>query len=146
MASLMALWILGGGVPIVESGNCSGVGEKSEGMWRPRGPSGDDCNESVAGLAVDEVPLGVAAKAEVTVDGTGVLMYCLPVGCTDGAGDGQHLFPFVKLGDEVVAVGAMVYHSARIYHWFASGLGIQAFSCSFESFRQGGVGEGLNAR
>ena len=48
---------------MVESGNCRGVGEKSEGMLRPRGPSGDDCNESVAGLAVDEVPLGVAADA-----------------------------------------------------------------------------------
>lgn len=120
----MALWNLGGGVPMVESGNCSGVGEKSEGMLRPRGPSGDDCNESVAGLAVDEVPLGVAAKAGVTVNGTVVLIYCLQVGCTDGAGDGQHLFPFVKLGDEVVAVGAMLYDLERIFYWFASGLRI----------------------
>ena len=59
----MALWSLGGSVSMVESGNCRGVGEKSEGMLRPRGPSGDDCNESVAGLAVDEVPLGVATEA-----------------------------------------------------------------------------------
>lgn len=41
---------------MVESGSCRSVGEKSEGMLRPRGPSGDDCSESVAGLAVDEVP------------------------------------------------------------------------------------------
>lgn len=108
MASLMALWNLGGRVSMVESGNCRGVGEKSEGMFRPRGPSGDDCNESVAGLAVDEVPLGVAAEAGVAVNGTFVLMYCLNVGCKDGVGDGQHLLPFVMLGDEVVEVGSIV--------------------------------------
>lgn len=59
---------------MVESGKCRGVGESSEGMLRPRGPSGEDCNERVAGLAVDEVPLGVAAEAGVTVHGTDVLM------------------------------------------------------------------------
>ena len=64
---------------MVESGNCRGVGEKSEGRLRPRGPSGDDCNESVAGLAVDEVPKGVAAEAGVTVNGIDVLIYCLHV-------------------------------------------------------------------
>ena len=60
---------------MVESGNCRGVGEQSEGRLRPRGPSGDDCSETVAGLAVDEVPLGVAAEAGVTVNGTEVFMY-----------------------------------------------------------------------
>ena len=41
---------------MVGSGKCRGVGEASPGMLRPRGPSGDDCRESVAGLAVDDVP------------------------------------------------------------------------------------------
>lgn len=59
----MALWSFGGSVSVIESGNCRGVGEELEGMLRPRGPSGDDCNESVAGLAADEVPLGVATEA-----------------------------------------------------------------------------------
>ena len=80
MASLIALWNFGGGVSIVESGNCRGEGEKSEGMLRPLGPSGDDCNESVAGLAADEFPLGVAAEAGVTVNGTDELIYGLHVG------------------------------------------------------------------
>ena len=102
---------------MVESGNCRGEGEKSEGMLRPRGPSGEDCSESVAGLAVDEVPLGVAAEAGVTVNGTDVFMYCLDVGCTDsvGFGDGQHLLLFVTFGDEFVAVGAMLDHLERVF-------------------------------
>ena len=93
---------------MIESGICRIVGEKSEGMSRPRGPSGDDCNESVAGLAVDEVPLGVAAEAGVMVNGIDVLMGCLRVGWVDGVGDGQHLFPFVMPGDECVAVGVIL--------------------------------------
>ena len=79
-------------------------------MLRPRGPSGDDCNERVAGLGVDEVPLGVEAEAGVTVNGTDVLMYCLRVGCADGVGDGQHLFPIVEFGEEDIparAIGAI---------------------------------------
>lgn len=125
IASLMALWNFGGGVSMVESGSCRGVGEKSEGMFRPRGPSGDDCNESVAGLAVDEVPLGVDAEAGVTVNGTDVFMYCFDVGGSDGIGfgDGQHLLLFVTLGDEVVAVGVMLELVGASSYWFASDRG-----------------------
>ena len=123
---------------MVGSGNCRGVGEKSEGMLRPRGPSGDDCNESVAGLAVDEVPLGVAAGAGVTVNGTDVFMYCLDEGCADGVetGDDQHLLLLAMLGDEFVAVGAMLRRLGAVIHWFASGSGVQSFSCRFEWFRR----------
>lgn len=53
------------------------MGEKSEGRLRPRGPSGDDCIERVDGLAVEDVPLGVIVKADVTVKGTEVLVWCL---------------------------------------------------------------------
>lgn len=89
------------------SGSCNGVGEKSRGRFRPRGPSGDDCSEMVEGLAVDEVPLGVNALAGVTVNGTEVLIWCLVmrVDRDDGDGDGQHPLPFVMVGDEVAAEG-----------------------------------------
>lgn len=130
---------------MVESGNCRGVGENSEGMLRPRGPSGDDCNESVAGLAVDEVPLGVAAVAGVTVNGTDVLMYCLDVDWADGVGDGQHLLPFVMLGDEVVAVGAMLYDLERVFTGSLR-VGAPRVFVTFRIVSEGGVGEGLNAR
>ena len=65
-----------------DSDNCSGVGEVSKGRLRPRGPSGDDCIEvAVEGLAViDEVLLGVAAEAGVTVTGTEVLICCFTEG------------------------------------------------------------------
>ena len=98
---------------IVESGKCRGVGEESKGMLRPRGPSGDDCRESVAGLAVDEVPLGVAAEARFKVNGKDVLMCCLHMGCGDEVGDGQHPLPSVILGDEVLVEGCMLYHLGR---------------------------------
>lgn len=76
----MALWkCCGGGTLTVDSGSCSGDGEKSTGKFRPLGPSGEDCKEVVEGLAVDEVPLGVNAKAGVTVNGTEVLICCLVV-------------------------------------------------------------------
>lgn len=132
---------------MVESGNCRGVGEKSEGIFRPRGPSGDDCNESVAGLAVDEVPLGVAAVAGVTVNGTDVLMYCFSVGFKDGVGDGQHLLPFVMLGDEVVEVGSIVL--LLLGRVFTGSLRVRGFGGSrvFVSFRmvsEGGVKRRLN--
>ena len=102
---------------MVESGNCRGGGKDSEGTLRPRGPSGDDCNESVAGLAVDEGLLGVAAEAVVAVNGTAALMYCLVMGWTEGVGvgDGQHLLLLVMLGDEVVAVGVMLDYLERIF-------------------------------
>ena len=109
----MELWSFGGGVSIVESGKCRGAGEESEGMLRPRGPSGDDCRESVAGLVVDEVPLGVAAEARVKVNGIDVLMYCLDMGGGDGIGDGQHPLPSVILGDEVLVERCMLYHLGR---------------------------------
>ncbi len=131
---------------MVESGNCRGVGEKSEGTLRPRGPSGDDCNERVAGLAVEEFPLGVAAEARVTVNGTDVLMYCLYVGCADGVGDGQHLLLFVMLGDEVVAVGAMLINLERV---FTGSLRVGRGGRVVVSFRivsGGRLGEGLVAR
>lgn len=129
---------------MVESGNCRGVGEKWGGMFRPRGPSGDDCNESIAGFAVDEVPLGVPAEAGVTVNGTDVLVYCLKVGCDD-VGDGQHLLPFVMLGDEAVAVGAMLYHFERVSTGSLRVEGSRVF-VTFRMVSEGGVGEGLNAR
>ena len=125
---------------MVQSGSCSGVGEKSEGMLRPRGPSGEDCNERVAGLAVDDVPLGVAAETGATMNGTELLEYCLHVVCVDGVGDGQHLLPSVIFGDGDVAVGAILYYLERIFYWFASSLrggrGAQFFSCGFETFRR----------
>ena len=132
---------------MVQSGNCRGVGERSEGTLRPRGPSGDDCNESVAGLAVDEVPLGVAAGAGVTVNGTDVFMYCFDGGCADGVetGDGQHLLLFVMLGDEFVAVGAMLRTLGASIHWFASGSGVQSFRVVSNGFG-GWFAEGLVAR
>ena len=40
-------------------------------------------------------------------------MYCLDVGCGDGVGDGQHPFPSVILGDEVLVEGCMLYHLGR---------------------------------
>ena len=126
---------------MVESGSCRGPGEKSEGMLRPRGPSGDDCNESVAGLAVDEVPLGVAPKVGVTFNGTNVLIYCLPEGCADGVGDGQHLLPFVMPGDEVVVVGAMFYPLERVFTGSLLVEGLQVFVW-FRIVLEGGVGEG----
>ena len=136
MASLMALWNLGGRGSMVESGNCRGVGEKSEGMFRPRGPSGDDCNESAAGLAVDEVSFGVAAEAGV--NGIVVLMYCLNVGCKDGVGDGQHLLPFVMLGDEVIEAGSIILSLWVSIYWIASGWGSRVF-VSFRMVSECGV-------
>lgn len=141
----MALWNFGSGVSIVESGNCRGARAKSEGMLRPRGPSGDDCNESVAGLAVDEVPLGVAAEAEVTVHGIDVLTCCLPVGCADGVGDGQHLLPSVMLGDEVSAVRGILYHLERVLTGSLL-VGGSRVIVSFRIVSEGGVAEGLIAR
>lgn len=148
MASLMALWNFGGGVSRVESGNCRGVGKESEGTLRPRGPSGDDCNESVAGLAVDEGRLGVAAEAGVAVHGTVALMYCLDGGWTEGVGvgDGQHLLLLVMLGDEVVAVGAMFGLLGANIHWLASGWGFARVFVTFRTVSEGGLGEGLVAR
>lgn len=131
----MALWNLVGSVSVVESGNCRGVGERSEGILRPRGPSGDDCKESVAGLAVDEVPLGVAAEAGVTFNGTSVLMYCLHAGRVDGVGDGQHLLPYVMLGDEVIAVGAILYPPERVFTGSLL-VGVRAISSRFVVFRR----------
>ena len=130
---------------MVESGNCRGVGEKSEGILRPRGPSGDDCNESVAGLAVDEAPLGVTAEAEVTVNGTYVLMYWLHMGCADGVGDGQHLLPFVTLGEEVVVVGGILDHLERLFTGSLR-VGGSRFFVSFRMVSEDDVEEGLNAR
>jgi hypothetical protein len=80
IASLIALWNCVEGGLNVDSGNSRGVGEKSRGRLRPRGPSGEDCIERVAGLAVDDVPLDVRAEAGVTVDGTEVLGWCLSEG------------------------------------------------------------------
>lgn len=120
---------------MVESGNCRGVGENSEGILRPRGPSGDDCNESVAGLVVDEFPLGLTAEVGVAVNGTDVLMYWLHVGCADGVGDGQHLLPFVKLGEEVVVVGGILDHLERLFTGSLR-VGVQGFSYRFEWFRR----------
>ncbi len=86
------------------------MGEKSEGRLRPRGPSGDDCIERVDGLAVEDVPLGVIVKADVTVKGAEVLLWCLTAMVVavemeeeweERAGDGQHLLPFVMAGEEV---------------------------------------------
>ena len=130
---------------MVESGNCRGEGGKSEGMLRPRGPSGDDCNESVAGLAVDEFPLSVAAEAGVTVNGTDVLLYCLLVGCTDDVGDGQHLLLSVMLGDEVVAVGAILDHLERVFTGSLR-MGGSRFFLTCRKVSGGGRGEGLVAR
>ena len=85
------------------------MGEKSEGRLRPRGPSGDDCIERVDGLAVEDVPLGVLLKADATVKGTEVLLWCLMAIVVavemeeeERAGDGQHLLPFIMPGEEVV--------------------------------------------
>ena len=86
------------------------MGEKSEGRLRPRGPSGDDCIERVDGLAVEDVPLGMVVKADVTVKGVEVLPGCLRAVVVavemeeeweERAGDGQHLLPFVMAGEEV---------------------------------------------
>ena len=66
-------------------------------------------------------------------------MDCLDVGCADGIGDGQHLFPFVTPGDEVVAVGVILFTgSLRV--------GALRVFVSFRIVWEGGVGEGLNAR
>ncbi len=127
---------------MVESGNCRGVGEKSEGILRPRGPSGDDCNESVAGLAVDDVALGVNAEAEVTVNGTEGFMYWLYVDCADDVGDGQHLLPFVKLGDEAVVVRGILDELERLFTGSLRVEGSKVF-VSFRIVSEGGVGEGL---
>ena len=40
-------------------------------------------------------------------------MYCLHIGGADGVEDGQHLLLFVMLGDEFVAVGAILDHTRR---------------------------------
>ena len=69
---------------VVVSGSCSGDGEKSRGRLRPRGPSGEDWREMVAGLAAEEVPFGVSAEAGVTVNGTEVLIFCLVVTGVEG--------------------------------------------------------------
>lgn len=130
---------------VEESGNCRGVGERSEGMLRPRGPSGEDCSESVAGLAVDEAPLGVAAEAGVTVNGSDALMYCLQVACADGVGDGQHLLPFVKFGDEDIPAGAILGHLERLFTGPLRVGGFKVF-VSFRIVSERGVGEGLNAQ
>ena len=109
---------------IVVSGSCSGEGEKSRGGLRPRGPSGDDCNETVDGLAVDEVPFGVNAVAGVTVNGTDVLMYCLFVPDVDsweGVGDGQQPLLLLVAGD-VCTEGAISDQLRRLIHWIASSL------------------------
>ena len=59
---------------MLNSGSCRGDGALSEGLLRPRGPSGEDWTDVVEGLAVEEVPLGVDAEAGVTVNGTAVLI------------------------------------------------------------------------
>ena len=105
-------------------------------MLRPLGPSGEDCNESVAGLAVDEVPLGVAAEAGVTVNGTDVLMYCLRVGCADGVGDGQHLLPNVEFGEEDIPAGAISGLLGRLFTGPLRVRGGSKFPYRFESFRR----------
>lgn len=110
-------------------------------MLRPRGPSGEDCNESVAGLAVDEVPLGVAAEGRVAVNG----IDCLLAVCPDGVGDGQHLFPFVMLSDEVVAMGAIVYCLGRVVTGSLRLRGSKVF-VMFRIVSECGVREGLTAR
>lgn len=60
-------------------------------------------------------------------------MYCLNVGCADCVGDGQHLLPFFMLGDELVAVGAILYEFERV---LTGSLRVQGFACCFESFRR----------
>ena len=59
---------------------------------------------------MEDVPLGVIVKADVTVKGTEVLLWCLTALVVaveteeeweERAGDGQHLLPFVMAGEEV---------------------------------------------
>ena len=74
----------------------------------------------MAGLAVEEVPLGVTAVAGVTVNGTDVLICCLDKFCVEGEGDGQHLLPFGNVGDEVevgIAEGAISVEAEPTIHW-----------------------------
>ena len=128
IASLIALWNCVDGALSVDSGSSRGVGEKSTGRLRPRGPSGEDCIERVAGLAVDDVSLGVRTEAGVTGNGTEVLIWCLAeggdVGRVVGEEDGQPRFPFVRVGEEVAGfTEAVMMDSLReAIHWIASGM------------------------
>ena len=73
-------------------------------------------------------------------------MYCLHVGGADGVEDGQHLLLFVMLGDEFVAVGAILDHSKRgSTGSLAVGGGYKIF-VMFRMVSGGGLGKGLAAQ
>ncbi len=108
---------------ITLSGNCSGVGEKLDGVLRPRRPSGEDCKDVlVMGLAVEDgggpVPLGVVPVAGVKVTGTEVSIRGLGVDLADGEGEDQLPVPLSCWGVlGVVAEGAIVEYVIGTGGW-----------------------------
>ena len=68
------------GVAVTGSGSCNGGGASENGEKRPRGPSGEDWMEVLAGV-VDEEAEGVKADAGVKVRGMLVTICCLQADC-----------------------------------------------------------------